>query len=94
MSKPLDKEFLVDVDALRHAVTLMGQHFSSDSRVAIPLRLPEQGLGSLEAMERLAPTVLGGAAHLGSATAFAHKDPPTPWVTWATTLWNASLNQN
>lgn len=94
MSKPLDKEFLVDVDALRHAVTLMGQHFSSDSRVAIPSRLPEQGLGSLEAMERLAPTVLGGAAHLGSATAFAHKDPPTPWVTWATTLWNASLNQN
>ena len=94
MSKPLDKEFLVDVDALRHAVTLMGQHFSSDSRVAIPLRLPEQGLGSLEALERLAPTVLGGAAYLGSATAFAHKDPPTPWVTWATTLWNASLNQN
>jgi L-2,4-diaminobutyrate decarboxylase len=21
-------------------------------------------------------------------------DPPTPWVSWATTLWNASLNQN
>ncbi len=21
-------------------------------------------------------------------------DPPTPWITWATTLWNASLNQN
>lgn len=24
----------------------------------------------------------------------AHMDPPTPWITWATTLWNASLNQN
>ena len=21
-------------------------------------------------------------------------DPPTPWITWVTTLWNASLNQN
>jgi glutamate/tyrosine decarboxylase-like PLP-dependent enzyme len=21
-------------------------------------------------------------------------DPPTPWITWATALWNASLNQN
>ncbi len=21
-------------------------------------------------------------------------DPPTPWITWAMTLWNASLNQN
>jgi L-2,4-diaminobutyrate decarboxylase len=21
-------------------------------------------------------------------------DPPTPWITWAVTLWNASLNQN
>jgi L-2,4-diaminobutyrate decarboxylase len=38
--------------------------------------------------------VLGQAARLGSPVAFAHKDPPTPWVTWATTLWNASLNQN
>ncbi|NBU68011.1 MAG: aspartate aminotransferase family protein, partial [Betaproteobacteria bacterium] len=27
-------------------------------------------------------------------TSFAHMDPPTPWITWAITLWNASLNQN
>jgi L-2,4-diaminobutyrate decarboxylase len=26
--------------------------------------------------------------------AFAHMDPPTPWITWATILWNARLNQN
>jgi glutamate/tyrosine decarboxylase-like PLP-dependent enzyme len=24
----------------------------------------------------------------------AHMDPPTPWITWALTLWNARLNQN
>lgn len=94
MSAPLDKEFLFDAQALRYAVELMSQHFAPDSRVVIPPTLPEDGVGSLKTLERLAPSVLGGATHLGDATAFAHKDPPTPWVTWATTLWNASLNQN
>ena len=90
----MDKEFLVDADALRHAVELMGQPYSVSARSAIPPQLPERGLGSLETLARLAPNVLGGAARLGEVTAFAHKDPPTPWLTWATTLWNASLNQN
>ncbi|MFM7011591.1 MAG: pyridoxal phosphate-dependent decarboxylase family protein [Betaproteobacteria bacterium] len=94
MSEPLDKEFLFDSHALQHAIELMGQHFAPDPTIAIPSLLPEDGVGSLEALERLAPSVLGGATRLGDALAFAHKDPPTPWVTWATTLWNASLNQN
>ena len=38
--------------------------------------------------------IIGGARRLGAETAFAHMDPPTPWVTWATALWNAALNQN
>ncbi|MFY8054386.1 MAG: pyridoxal phosphate-dependent decarboxylase family protein, partial [Limnohabitans sp.] len=45
-------------------------------------------------MQTLAPNILGGAARLGEATSFAHMDPPTPWITWAISLWNASLNQN
>jgi L-2,4-diaminobutyrate decarboxylase len=94
MSEPSDKEFLFDAQALRYAIELMGQQFAPDSRVVVPPKLPEDGVGSLTTLERLAPSVLGGATHLGDATAFAHKDPPTPWVTWATTLWNASLNQN
>ncbi len=94
MSEPLDKEFLFDSHALQHAIELMGQHFAPDPNMAIPSRLPEDGVGSLEALARLAPSVLGCATHLGDALAVAHKDPPTPWVTWATTLWNASLNQN
>ncbi len=94
MSEPVDNEFLFDSHALQHAIQLMGQHFAPDPTIAIPSLLPEDGVGSLEALERLAPSVLGGATHLGDALAFAHKDPPTPWVTWATTLWNASLNQN
>jgi len=38
--------------------------------------------------------VLGRAARLDNPKALAHMDPPTPWITWATTLWNARLNQN
>jgi L-2,4-diaminobutyrate decarboxylase len=34
------------------------------------------------------------ACRLDAPTAFAHMDPPTPWLTWAMALWNSSLNQN
>lgn len=94
MSESFDKEFAVDAEALRHAIELMGKHYSLDAQRVIPSQLPEQGIGSLEVLDELAPAVLGRAAYLGESTAFAHKDPPTPWLTWATTLWNASLNQN
>ena len=56
--------------------------------------LPEFGIGERRTIETLAPIVFNGATHLGAAHAFAHMDPPTPWITWITTLWNASLNQN
>lgn len=94
MSRELDQEFMFDPEALARAVALMGSAQSAGDPKALGLVLPEKGLGSLATLDRLAPIVLGGAAHLGAPTAFAHKDPPTPWVTWATTLWNASLNQN
>ena len=55
---------------------------------------PESGIGEARTLELLAPMIVGGASRLGEKTAFAHMDPPTPWVTWATTLWNAALNQN
>lgn len=60
----------------------------------LPDSLPEYGTGEIQALDKLAPHVFGGAARLDSACALAHMDPPTPWITWATTLWNASLNQN
>ena len=59
-----------------------------------PVELPELGIGSITALNSLAPSILGGAARLGEVTSFAHMDPPTPWITWAVMLWNASLNQN
>lgn len=60
----------------------------------LPLVLPETGLGETRTLEALAGHVLGEAARLGSPTSLAHMDPPTPWITWAMALWNASSNQN
>ena len=94
MSRELDHEFLLDAQALQHAVALMEQVFVAGDSGSLSASLPETGMGSLATLDQLAPLVLGQAARLGSPVAFAHKDPPTPWITWATTLWNASLNQN
>jgi len=90
----MDKEFSVDSDGLRQAVDLMSRDFSNVEGLALPTELPQDGMGSTAALNALAPSILGGAARLGAATSFAHMDPPTPWITWAVTLWNASLNQN
>ena len=90
----MDKEFAVNSDGLHQAVELMSRDFSNAQGFTLPMELPLVGMGSTAALNSLAPSILGGAARLGEATSFAHMDPPTPWITWATTLWNASLNQN
>lgn len=90
----MDKEFTVDPEGLHQAVELMSGDFSSAEGFSLPIELPQVGMGSTAALNSLAPSILGGAARLGEATSFAHMDPPTPWITWAITLWNASLNQN
>jgi L-2,4-diaminobutyrate decarboxylase len=90
----MDKEFIFNSDGLHQAVELMGRDFSNAEGLTLPIELPYVGMGSIAALNSLAPSILGGAARLGEATSFAHMDPPTPWITWAMTLWNASLNQN
>jgi glutamate/tyrosine decarboxylase-like PLP-dependent enzyme len=60
----------------------------------LPPALPEAGIGERQALDLLSGHVLGHGARLGAPTALAHMDPPTPWITWAVALWNASLNQN
>jgi L-2,4-diaminobutyrate decarboxylase len=67
---------------------------SAGSVETLPSLLPQTGVGEAAALELLAPLVLGGAADLGGETVFAHMNPPTPWVTWVTTFWNAAVNQN
>lgn len=99
-----DGDFADDAAGLRQAVHLLHQARAvappvsgrgpASSPQPLPDCLPQTGLGAHATLELLAPRVLGGAACLGDAVAFAHMDPPTPWITWATTLWNASLNQN
>lgn len=90
----MDTEFMADMPALNHAVELLGRSYGGIVSPDLPAALPQNGMGSLACLDLLAPIVLGGAARLDAPTAFAHMDPPTPWITWATTLWNAALNQN
>ncbi len=60
----------------------------------LPEGLPEAGVGGDTALDQLAPAALSGAAKLGDPGYLAHMDPPTPWVTWVTAMWAASVNQN
>ncbi len=90
----MDEEFSLSSDGLHQAIDLMSRDFSNSESLVLPIELPQVGIGSMTALHALAPNILGGAARLGEATSFAHMDPPTPWITWALTLWNASLNQN
>lgn len=82
----------VATDGLERALELLRAKPSTSQ--PLPDALPEHGIGDIEALQSLAPYVFGRAAHLDSPSALAHMDPPTPWLTWATALWNASLNQN
>lgn len=94
MNSSTDSEFVADRNGLVHAIELMEREYADVCSLNFPTSLPEKGLGSFSVLERLAPAILGGAATLGGPRACANMDPPTPWLTWATTLWNAALNQN
>ena len=86
-----NKSFLPDT-GLEHAIDLLRQVPKLQEN--LPDGFPNLGIGELETLDLLAPYVLGRAARLDNPKALAHMDPPTPWITWATTLWNARLNQN
>lgn len=86
-----DKSFLADA-GLEHAINLLRQVPKEQEN--LPDRFPQHGIGEVQTLDLLAPHVLGRAARLDNSNALAHMDPPTPWITWATALWNARLNQN
>ncbi|MEM8637952.1 MAG: aminotransferase class V-fold PLP-dependent enzyme [Cyanobacteria bacterium P01_G01_bin.54] len=89
-----DTSFLLN-DDLHDAIKLLQPSaLESLTKDILPDHYPEQGLGEAATLRRLAPYVLGEAAPLADSLALAHMDPPTPWITWATALWNARLNQN
>ena len=98
-----DKSFHPSEADLLHAMRLLvrddSQHYPNQATerqldILASGQLPEKGIGEQATLDQLAPIVLDGAAKLGSDIAFAHMDPPTPWITWVTHCWNASLNQN
>lgn len=90
----MDRDFEYDRERLIKAVDLLGRNLGGGaSGVSLPNKLPELGLG-FATLDLLAPIIIGGAAQLGTPSAFAHMDPPTPSITWAVSLWTAALNQN
>lgn len=62
--------------------------------VELPATLPEDGLGDGAALTLLATLLLDRSTQLHHPGFFGHMDPPTPWITWITSLWTAALNQN
>lgn len=93
LAKPSDS-FELNHDGLATAISMMTTPPRSQPVSVLPDRLPTRSIGDEGALATLAGIVLGNAARLGGPTSLAHMDPPTPWITWATTMWNASLNQN
>jgi L-2,4-diaminobutyrate decarboxylase len=89
-----DPSFSPNREGLELALDAILNPPASSIDAALDPALPEAGVGEIKTLELLAPIIIGGARRLGDATAFAHMDPPTPWITWATALWNAALNQN
>ena len=85
--KPTHSDLIAAIEPLIQKHITTKEDFFSET-------IPEFGIGERQAIETLAPIVFNGAAKLDAPHAFAHMDPPTPWITWITTLWNASLNQN
>lgn len=90
----MDSDFQPNTEALTRAVSLMCEGPTNAHPKALPIALPESGLTSDQALIWLAPHVFNSAAYLDTELSAAHMDPPTPWITWATTQWNARLNQN
>ncbi len=81
-------------EGLSWSVRALFDHIADGDLAELPIELPNVGHGPLAALQTLAPVVLGGARDLGAPGFFAHMDPPTPWVTWAATMWASSRNQN
>jgi L-2,4-diaminobutyrate decarboxylase len=93
MDRP-DQAFRLPGSAVSHLLSVDRDVWPPSSLAEFPRAIPEAGIGENATLNLIAPFVLGNATDLGSDTYFAHMDPPTPWVTWVTSFWNAAMNQN
>ncbi len=95
--KESSSEAQVRFEGLRAALerlTAVRPDQPSEAPVAELEILPQSGLGQAEALELTASQTLDQAQNFEAAGWFAHMDPPTPWITWATQAWTAAMNQN
>ena len=90
----VDTSFIPQRKDLEKALDVILSPRNTLDLVDLPETLPNEGIGEEETINLLAPMVVGPARKLGGPDAFAHMDPPTPWITWVSTFWNAALNQN
>lgn len=60
----------------------------------LSLDWPQSGIGGRAALRALVPVGLDQAVRLDHPGFLAHMDPPTPWMTWAASMWAAAMNQN
>jgi L-2,4-diaminobutyrate decarboxylase len=100
-SRPDGDEFVADPVGLREALELLlaaradpGFPHLEGSTDVFPMEWPQEGIGGRAALRALAPVSLNQAVRLDHPGFLAHMDPPTPWVTWAATMWAAAMNQN
>lgn len=99
MERMTAADFAPDADGLLHALRIL---IDERSQIGSPLPTPagppeswpQTGIGQLAALDLLTQSALTNTARLDHPGFFAHMDPPTPWVTWATAMWAASTNQN
>jgi L-2,4-diaminobutyrate decarboxylase len=89
----LDPSFSFDRIGLEAAIGLL-QCQPPSAETFLPSSLPEDGLGEVPTLRKIAPMIVGKSAKLGQVNSFAHMDPPTPWISWAISMWTAALNQN
>lgn len=87
----VDPAFMPHPD-LHLAIDLLEQ--AEAQSIALPESLPEHGIGEQQTLRQLAYPVLQQGARLDLPATLAHMDPPTPWISWAMSLWNARMNQN
>ena len=90
----IDNSFKPEYSELLQGLKPYMEEFKFSTPETIPEDFPENGFGEKKTIECLAPIAIGKATKLDDPLAFAHMDPPTPWITWIMSLWNASLNQN
>lgn len=94
-------DFEPDAAGLREALELLlaaradpGSAHLDRRPNTLPLEWPQSGIGGRAALRTLAPVSLNQAVRLDHPGFLAHMDPPTPWMTWAGSMWAAAMNQN